>query len=308
MRLSRDRHHLSWDSRIEPAAYIESGQELEVELANSSGGQLHPGSRDADLLALDFTRVNPVTGPIYVRGAAPGDGLKVTILDIALEDWGWTANIPGFGLLAEDFPDPRLVLSRVRGDEVEVDIGACLPLTPMIGTLGVAHATPGPHSLVPPTRFGGNMDIRHLSRGSTVLLPVAVEGALLSLGDTHAAMGDGEVCGTGVETASVVRLSVEVVPGAAPPFPVLQARPGHRSGDALVTTGIGPDLQRCARDATRGMVDIVVARTGIAPVDAYLLCSLTGDLVISEIVDVPHWVVTMHLPLPVLGTLARRPA
>ena len=127
-------------------------------------------------------------------------------------------------------------------------------------------------------------------------------GALLSIGDAHATMADGEVCGTGVETRAHVVVDVQVESGAAPPAPILTtSRSTQRVGPALVTTGVGPDLMSGARDAARSMIDEVVRRTGIAPVHAYVLASLTADLVISEIVDVPNFVVSLHLPLSVLA-------
>lgn len=304
MRLDRSRQHLSWDSAQPPVLRCGSGTEVEVELENASGGQLDRGSGVEAVTALDFSRVNPVTGPIFVEDARPGDGLLVTVLDIELDDWGWTANIPGFGLLAEDFPDAHLVHSQIGRGGVELSFGATVDPAPMIGTLGVAPDVPGSHPLVPPTRFGGNLDMRHLAPGSTILLPVAVDGALLSLGDTHAVMGDGEVCGTGVETAAVARLRLQVLPGGAPTTPVLHGPAGHRPGPVVITTGVGPDLRGAAQQACRAMVSQVVDRTGILPVEAYLLCSLTADLVISEIVNVPNMVVSMHMPDSVLEAAA----
>ena len=172
----------------------------------------------------------------------------------------------------------------------------------MIGTLGVALPEPGAHPLLPPSRYGGNMDIRHLTAGATLHLPVGVDGALVSVGDAHATMGDGEVCGTGVETAARVALQLDLEPGAAPLTPILEtARATQRSGPALVTTGIGPDLMTAARDATRSLIDEVTRRIGLSAVHAYILASLTADLVISEIVDAPNWVVSLHLPASVLN-------
>lgn len=305
MHLTRQSTHTVWDHTIEAIARVAPGDEVTVEVANASGGQLQRTSSAADLVGLDFARVNPVTGPIEVEGARPGDAVVVEILDIDVEDWGWTANISGFGLLAEQFPDPHLRISRVGGTEVELLPGLLLPKVAMIGTIGLAPAEPGPHPMVPPHRHGGNLDIRHVTAGSTLRLPVGVDGALLSLGDTHAAMGDGEVCGTGIETGSTVRLRVGLEHGRDLPTPMLETdRVSARPGPALMTTGIGPDLWQAARDATAYLIDEVVRRTGLDPVDAYLLASVAADLHVSEIVDLPNVVVSMHLALEVLEGLA----
>ncbi|MFC1402681.1 MULTISPECIES: acetamidase/formamidase family protein [Streptacidiphilus] len=302
MHFERTRTHTSWDRNLPPLAELTPGEELVVDTAEASGGQLNPGSAPRDLEALDFSRLNPVTGPFAVASARPGDALVVDILDIAVGSWGWTACIPGFGLLADDFTAPHLRISKITEGSAELLPGLTIPLAPMLGTIGVAPPEPGPHGMIPPRRWGGNMDIRHLGPGSRLILPVGVEGALLSLGDAHAAMGDGEVAGTGIETDATVRIRVDLLRDAAPRTPVVEtdAR-SHRTGRALATTGIGPDLMRASRDATRALVDLVVARSGLAPEDAYLLASVSGDLKISEIVDTPNWVVTAHLPLDVLG-------
>jgi len=302
MRLSRDQVHNVWDNSIAPVLQVAPGDPVQVEVANSSGGQLTRESTAADLATLDFGRVNPVTGPIAVAGAEPGDTLVIDVLDIAVEGWGWTANIPGFGLLAEDFPDPYLLHSSVTAGGVGLLGGIRLPAVPMIGTIGLAPAGPEVLPMVPPHRHGGNMDVRQITAGTRLRLPVAVPGALLSLGDTHAAMGDGEVCGTGIEIGSVVELRIGLEKASLVPTAVLETdgRPA-RTGPALVTTGIGPDLWQAARDATRSMIEQLVRRTGLPPIEAYLLASVTADLHIAEIVDLPNVVVTMHFPLSALG-------
>ncbi len=144
------------------------------------------------------------------------------------------------------------------------------------------------------------MDIRDIGTGTVLYLPVEVEGALLSLGDTHAAQGDGEVCGTGVESAIDVALRIELVkrtPLASPVFTTPGPATRHLDSKGYeATTGIGPDLMACAKDAVRRMIDRLAARHGLAPVDAYILCSVCADLRISEIVDRPHWIVSLYFP------------
>jgi formamidase len=302
VRIGTESVHHAWDNSLAPVIEIEPGQRVELDLLNSSGGQLGPDSTIADVAALDFARVNPVTGPIAVRGANPGDALTVRVVELAVDSWGWTACIPGFGLLADEFPDAHLAVSSIAEGTIALPFGPSLPALPMIGTLGVALPEPGAHSLVPPSRHGGNLDIRHLTEGATITLPIGVAGALLSVGDAHAAMGDGEVCGTGIETSARTVLEIGLRPGAAPRFPILETAPASsRPGAALATTGVGPDLMAAAKDATRAMIDEITRRTGLAPVEAYLLASTSADLKISEVVDMPNWVVSMHLPLALLA-------
>jgi acetamidase/formamidase len=300
MRLSSTNAHTVWDNSIAPVHRCAPGDVVEVEIADASGGQITASSSVEDIALLDFGRINPVTGPIHVDGAEPGDTLVVDVLDIAVARWGWSANIPGFGLLADDFPDAQLEVSSISDGVVRV-LGRDVPSIPMIGTIGMPSAEPGALPMVPPHRHGGNMDIRQLTAGIRLRLPVGVTGALLSLGDTHAAMGDGEVCGTGVETPSIVALRIGLEKDNPVPTAVLETDGrAARVGPMLMATGIGPDIWAAARDATRSLIDQIVRRTGIAPVSAYLLASLVADLHISEIVDLPNVVVSLHVPLTVL--------
>ncbi|MBT9258823.1 MAG: acetamidase/formamidase family protein [Clostridiales bacterium] len=204
--IHRDHHHFGWDRSLPPVLEVEPGATVEFEVVDASGGQLNPSSTAEDVARIDFARVNPVTGPVYIKGARPGDVLEVEILDFGPLSWGWTASIPGFGLLADEFPQPYLKIWDLKKDYGEFAPGIRIPLRPFPGTIGVALAEPGNHSIVPPRQNGGNMDIRHLTRGSRLYLPVWVEGALFSVGDTHAAQGDGEVCGTAIEAPMTERL------------------------------------------------------------------------------------------------------
>jgi len=302
MHLGTDTVHYAWDRDLAPVLELDGPGTVELDLLDSAAGQFDASSTAASLGTLDFARVNPVTGPILVRGAEPGDALLVRVRELSTAGWGWSANIPGFGLLADDFPEAAFVHSRIGEKGVELDFGPVLPALPMIGTLGLALPEPGAHPLLPPSRHGGNMDIRQLGAGASVLLPVGVPGALLSLGDGHAAMGDGEICGTGVETAARTVLEIELVKDRPIPAPILETpAAARRTGAALATTGIGPDLLTAARDAARSLVDETVRRTGLSPVHAYILASLTADLIVSEIVDLPNYVVSLHLPVDVLG-------
>jgi acetamidase/formamidase len=244
-----------------------------------------------------------VNGPIFIDGAEPGDAIRITIGDFAPSGFGWTANIPGFGLLADQFPDPALKLwsydTATMAPAAFCSI-ARVPLKPFAGTIGLALAEPGLHSIVPPRQTGGNMDIRDLSTGATLYLPVEVPGGLFSIGDTHAAQGDGEICGTAIESPMSVTLTLDLIKGAqlksprfTTPGPVSRHLDTH---GYQVTTGIAPDLMQAARDSVSRMIDLLAREHGLKPVDAYMLCSVCGDLRISEIVDMPNWVVSFYFP------------
>jgi acetamidase/formamidase len=294
--------HRGWDRDLTPRLEVEPGATVELELLDGFGGQLGPGATGADVAALDLDLANPLTGPIVVRDASPGDALVVEVLDVTVGELGWTALIPGFGLLADEFPDPAAIVSHIGDGRVRLGTFAEVAARPFLGTVGVAPAAPGPHSVIPPRRVGGNLDCRDVHPGALLLLPVEVEGALLSAGDPHAAQGDGEVCGTAVETTATATLRLDVRPGAAPPAPQLElpVTAPPPTGPRVLTTGVGPDLLTGAKDATRAMIDRLVTAHGLGPAEAYALCSVAADLRIIEVVDVPNWVVGCELDLSVL--------
>jgi acetamidase/formamidase len=294
---------VGWNNAFEPVLYVAPGDSVEFEVFEASGGQLSPASVVADVGAMDFGKINPVTGPVFVDGAEPGDVLKVTLLSFVPSGWGWTANIPGFGLLADEFKEPALHLWQYDTATMAPAMYGShgrVPLKPFTGTIGVAPAAAGLHSIVPPRRVGGNMDVRDMAAGTALYLPVEVSGALFSVGDTHAAQGDGEVCGTAIESPMRVACKFELLknePLAFPRFTTPGPVTSHLDAKGYeVTTGIGPDLMEAARAAVRTMVDLISGRHGMPPVEAYLLCSVCGDLRISEIVDVPNWTVSFYFP------------
>ncbi len=301
--IHKHEHHIGWDNSFTPVARIAPGESVEFEVFEASGGQLGADSSVATLERLDFGRINPVTGPVFIEGAEPDDILKVTLLSFAPSGWGWTANIPGFGLLADDFRAPALHIWTYDASRLTPALfgsAARVPLKPFTGTIGVAPAAAGLHSIVPPRRVGGNMDVRDLSAGSQLFLPVEVAGALFSLGDTHAAQGDGEVCGTAIESPMRVALRFDLIkqtPLSFPRFTTPGPVTSHLDAKGYeVTTGIGPDLMEAARAAVRSMIDLLTRRHGMAAVDAYMLCSVCADLRISEIVDLPNWTVSLYFP------------
>ena len=327
--------HYGWDNSLEPVLEVEPGETVEFEVVDASGGQLNAGSTAADVARLDFERVNPVTGPVFVKGAKPGDVLEVEILEFGPARWGWTAIIPGFGLLADEFPEPYLKIwdlsaaggaARGHGTPGGVTYGTggggadgaptagapgaparawfneriAVPLNPFPGTIGVALPESGRHSIVPPRKNGGNMDIRHLTAGTRLLLPVWVEGALFSIGDTHAAQGDGEVCGTAIEAAMQVACRFRIrrdlrldEPAFIVPGPLAS---GQDPRGYFVTTGISDDLMEAARKAVRAMIRYLGETYRLEPAEAYALTSVAVDLKIGEVVDAPNWVVTAFLP------------
>ena len=302
-----DAFNYVWDNSIAPALEVDSGAEVELHVRDAGDEQIGRDSGVDAVTNLDFSHVNPVSGPVFVKGAKPGDVLAVEILELRPGDWGWTAIIPGFGLLADEFPDPWLRISTVDAESggVRFADAITLPVEPFPGTIGVAMPEPGAHSIVPPSNHGGNLDIKHLRAGTTLYLPVGVDGALFSVGDTHAAMGDGEVCGTAVESAMDIVVRLTVRRDFSVPAPQYSVPAGElartEAGSHHVTTGVGPDLMEATRAAARAMIGHLGHRYGLERQEAYALCSVACDLRIHEVVDQPNWVVGMFLPESVMG-------
>lgn len=294
-------HHNSWNNSLAPVLSVAPGKSIEFEVFDASGGQFSPQSTAADVAALSFDKINPVTGPIYVEGAQPGDTLEVEIEEFGTLSWGWTAIIPGFGLLSEEFQDPYLKIWNLENQEkAEFLPGVEIPVRPFPGTIGVAPPEAGDHSIVPPRKHGGNMDIRYLTKGTKLLLPVWVEGALFSVGDPHAAQGDGEVCGTAIEAPMEIRLRFKLHKGKSiqeprfiTPGPLTQ---GIDEKGYYVTTGQGPDMFEASKNAVRYMIEHLEKDHGMSQRDAYALSSVAVDLKISEIVNMPNFLISASLP------------
>jgi acetamidase/formamidase len=259
------------------------------------------------LTSLDFDRLYPLAGPIFVKGAEPGDVLEVEILSLKPLEWGWTGIIPGLGLLSEDFTEPYIRhFDLTNGVSAALREDIHIPLAPFCGTMGVATDEPGQHMVLPPTKGAGNIDTRHLTAGTKLYLPVFVPGALFSAGDCHAAQGDGEVCVTGIECPMAFSLRFDVRKGRSlppwryqfitPPGP-LQPKSDERG--YFVSSALGPDLMTNAKNAVRGLIDWLEAEHQLSREDAYILCSLAADLKISQIVDAPNWGVSAYLALSV---------
>ncbi len=293
--------HYGWNRDHPAAVSVASGTEVTVETKDASGGQLGPGSDHGSVAGLDFDLINPVSGPVFVEGAHAGDVLRVDILAVEPGAFGWTALIPGFGLLADRFPDPWQHAWELENGEAIFTDQFRVPLQPFCGVLGGAPSEPGLHSVIPPRRVGGNMDTRQLGPGTTLYLPVEVEGALFGVGDTHAAQGDGEVCGTAIEGSMTVSLRLSVLHDLhidSPEFDVTRPleRPSAATAGYHATTGVGPDLMGAVRDSIEHMITYLEREHRLTHEQAYALCSVAVDLRISEVVDAPNWVVSAFLP------------
>ncbi|HEY5194703.1 MAG TPA: acetamidase/formamidase family protein [Solirubrobacteraceae bacterium] len=297
-----DKHaHHKWDTRTAPALVVDSGDTVVIWTRDISDNQVTPDA-DANVLAnFDWDRSYPLNGPVGIHDAKPGDTLKIEVLDVHTQGWGWTGVLPGFGLLAEDFPDAYLrTFDLSNGDFAYIREDIAIPLDPYFGTMGVCPARAKQQAVVPPGRFGGNMDIRYLGRGSALYLPVEVEQGLFSCGDAHGAQGDGEVCGTGVEAPMFASLRFTLEKGRSIPAPQyrtpapLTARVD--SAPFYATTGVNGDLYTAAQESVRAMIDHITTTYNLSPEDAYVLCSLAVDLKISEIVDGGQYIVSALLP------------
>jgi acetamidase/formamidase len=290
--------HVHWgyyDARIPPALHVGSGDRVRVETMVAGGLQRLrlAGATEAEIpdslkaVERQVTErgpgAHPMSGPIFVDGAEPGDTLEVRIVAIEfLHPFGVNAFSPGGGVLPDDFPYAQLKLLRWKpgADRVEFGRGVSLPLAPFFGSIGVAPPPlVGRISSRPPGWPGGNLDNKDLVAGSILYLPVHVSGALLSIGDGHALQGDGEVTGTALETSLRGTFELRVRKGQRLRWPRAETPTQY------ITMGLNEDLDEAARLATREMVDFLVAEKGFSRDDAYMLCSLSADLHVTQAVD-----------------------
>ncbi|HET8865909.1 MAG TPA: acetamidase/formamidase family protein [Gracilimonas sp.] len=285
--------HARWSSTIEPVLTVPSGSVIKVATQEASANQLDINSTVEDLGTLSFDPIHPLTGPVFVEGAEPGDILKVTLHKVEMGDWGWTAIIPGFGFLADEFEEPYLKTFELGKDRKTAKFSEDIeiPLKPFPGVMGVAPDTDEMLSTIPPRANGGNMDDPNMTEGSVIYFPVFVEGALFSIGDTHAAQGHGEVCGTAIEAPMNIIYEVEVIKDGR-----AITEPQYETEEYYAVTAFAETIDEAAKKATRFMIDYLEEEKGMSREDAYALCSLAGDLKIAEVVDVPHMLVSMHMP------------
>jgi len=344
--------HNRFHPDIPPIVTVDEGEEVVLETRDASDGQSGPATTEADIEAIESTAIHPLTGPIFVKGARPGDVLEVEFLDIVPQPHGFTSIIPGLGFLRDVFTTPYLVHWQIReGWATSPKLpGVRIPGAPFMGVSGVAPSAaqlrawtaregelkargglvfpPDPAGAVPgrgpaateglrtlpPRENGGNFDVKQLTRGSKLLLPVAVEGALFSTGDGHFAQGDGEVCVTAVEMGATVSVRFRVVKGAAaartlrgPRFshPGYFAPPQWAAPERFIAAmgmpirddGVneGENLTLACRNALLNMIDFLQER-GWNREQAYVICSVAADLRISNVVDAPNYVVSALVP------------
>jgi acetamidase/formamidase len=284
-----------YDAALKPALRVASGDRVRVETMVAGGLQRLrlAGAAEAEipesLKAVEQQvkergpGAHPMTGPIFVEGAEPGDTLEIRIGAIEfLHPFGVNAFSPGGGTLPEDYPYAQLKMIRWRpgADRVEFKPGITLPLAPFFGSIGVAPPPlVGRISSRPPGYHGGNLDNKDLVSGSVLYLPVHVPGALLSIGDGHGMQGDGEVTGTALETSLRGTFDLRVLKGQRLRWPRAET-PTH-----YIAMGLDPDLDEAAKLATRELVDFLVATKKMSRDEAYMLCSLAADLHVTQVVD-----------------------
>ncbi|KAM3505789.1 hypothetical protein MY11210_007828 [Beauveria gryllotalpidicola] len=298
--------HFKWSRNLTPALTVASGAEVTFDLRDGSNNQITPENQATILGNLDFATVDPGFGPVAVEGAEPGDVLRVDVLELRPGAYGWTAILAGFGLLSDEFPEPSLKIWDLgRAAEqgyAEFKRGIRIPVRPFLGIMGLAPPTDEALSTIPPYDWGGNMDCKHLTEGATLYLPVQTPGALFSCGDGHAAQGDGEVCGTAIETPMRARLRLTLEKDRpwvrSPHFVTPQGlQPYADRGQEYAVMGIDPDLREAARKAVRAAIEWLGAEKGLERAEAYMLCSVAADLKIAQAVDMPHYGVVCTIPL-----------
>ena len=346
--------HNRWHPDIPPALEAEPGEEVVLQTRHALDGEVTPQTRAEDLRRVDLNLVHPLTGPVYVQGAEPGDLLEVHIREVEPARWGFTTIIPGFGFLRDLFPDPYIAHWNIQNGYAESpDLpGVRVPGAPFMGTIGVAPSRrlrqeillreeelrrrggavlgPEPRGAVPdweplaseglrtipPRENGGNLDIKQLTAGTRLLLPVFTQGALFSAGDAHFAQGDAECCGTAIEMDCTLHVEFRVLKGQAARrnlrFPIFERDDYFTTPEMaaprrfLAATGMciadgvneSENATLAARHALLNMVQLIMER-GWSREQAYAICSVAVDLKLSELVDVPNFVVSAFLPLDI---------
>lgn len=291
-----------WNNQTPPRLTVAPGDTVTFQCADSSGGQVRPGWTAADFRQnFDALKVHALTGPVAIDGAQPGDMLEIQIEAYQHHGWAWTSLIPTLGLLPEDFPDHHLFLWELEETRTRSFPGVTLDLHPFAGIIGVQRAEAGEFRTRAPGPFGGNMDVRQLTAGTTLYLPVFMPGASVLAGDCHAAQGDGEVCINGMEAPMDVTLTFRLhkqrpLSGPYARFPggFIPARYNTKPWHLFIESDENP-REACKR-AVRRAIEFIVARLGVTPALAYTLCSVVLDLKVSQLVNVPTTTITACLP------------
>jgi acetamidase/formamidase len=298
--LSAEPTHSVWNRELAARLEVEPGDRVRMECLDASGGQVGPDATVEDFQRIDRSRIHALTGPIAVHGAEVGDVLEVKVLEVAHHGWAWTSVIPGLGFLDARFTEPYLFQWKLEGEVSRTLEPAVVPLRPFCGVMGVAPAEQGEFRTKPPGVFGGNMDVRELSAGATLYLPVLNAGALFSAGDAHGAQGDGEVCINGMEMPATVTLEFGLHKGGALSGPLVESARRGDSGEEWVVVESGEDAFKTAQAATSRMVDLLVSRWGFTDVHAYILCSVAMNLRFSQVVNRPMVTVSAGIAKAVL--------
>lgn len=281
----------AFNKKTPPVHCMNSGETITIETLDAFGGQIT--SEDDRLDKLDWSKVNPATGPIYINDAMPGDFLKVDINTIDLDTTGVMASVPEAGLFGELHQSSKIKVFKIKNNQTHFN-ELSLPLEPMIGVIGVAPLEPVPNG--EPGPHGGNMDNRIICAGSTLYLPVFVEGALFGLGDLHAAMGDGEVNVTGIEIGGRVTVTLSVVKQMSHGHPILTDE-SH-----FYTIYSADTLDNSAKGVAHEMLHWVKKALDYSDSDAAMLMSLVGHLEICQVVD-PKLTTRMKMPISYFQTL-----
>ena len=281
MKVTKDKVFYSFCGDNEPALTVDAPATVEFETMDCFGNQLR--SPDDVMEALDWDRINPATGPVYVNGAEPGDALKVTINKITLNEKGTVCCLKDEGTLGDRVEGYHVRIVPVSDGTVhyEADNGfrMDIPIRPMIGVIGVAPDDGQDINTGTPGRHGGNMDNTMAEEGATLYFPVAVPGALFGFGDLHAVMGDGEIGVSGLEIPADVEVTIDVVKGKAPQYPVLE------NEDEIAVIVSKETVDEAAKTATELMQEFIAERTDLDLPDIVMLMSLVGNLEFCQIVD-----------------------
>ena len=293
LRINRDTVVYAMSPENVPAARAKDGDTILFETQDCFSGQIQ---RETDQLGtLDWSRINPATGPVFIEGAEPGDTLKVEILRIDLAPQAATVESPDSGVTGLAAKEEHTKILPVCEGKVVFNEAITLPEQAMIGVIGTAPKEAA-ISTGTPDLHGGNMDCKRIGAGTTLYLPVNVEGALLAMGDLHAVMGDGEVCVCGAEIAGEITVKVTVVKEATLPLPFLVTK------DAAMAIYSAPGLDAAAEGTTLRMRSFLIDAVGMQPHEAGMLLSLAGDLRICQCVD-PNKTCRMEMPLTILDKL-----
>jgi acetamidase/formamidase len=290
-----------WNNALPPRLTIAPGDLVTIEMRDASNGQARRDMTGADWAKIDTTQIHGLTGPIAIEGAEPGDQLKIEMLEYEHEGWAWTSIIPGLGLLDEEFSEHYFHHWILEGNQTRSMPGVTLDLRPFCGIIGVQMAQEGEFRTRPPGTHGGNMDVKHLTAGATLFLPVAVPGAGLCAGDAHAAQGDGEVCINGMEAPMKVKLKVDLIkqqplvgPYALTSGDQISPRYAAKPFHTFIESDENPRLA-CQRVVRRAMA-YLQERIGVSKEQAYVLCSVVLDLKVSQLVNVPLTTISGYLP------------